>query len=412
MIRLCMQAFILSSMLLAVSAAPGCTIDLGLIVDVTQSIKKENIVTVKAGLAKLVQQFGVSEDGTHVSLETFDNKSTIHNYFKDTDHHNEEAVLNLIEHSIDKLSKPTRLDLALKKADEEMFTKATGDRAGVESVMVLFTDGRSHPSQTETDAYRISVENMRQRGVRVFVFGIGPDSRKEKHQEVLRLIAGDAVFFDQDYSNIDEAINNLTDLMCPCQNSTGMDLALLVERTRSLGKRNFLLLKGFVLKLVQALSIGPDQTHAGIILFSRRLRILNTFRNTNYHSNEALYNRIDSIRTELGRGASIDRALKAANTLLFTRKGGDRPDFPNTLILFTDGRTNKASRPYANTIRSLKAKNVKIIVVGIGDYQKFQGQLEEIAGDLVFNVQGFSKISTLLNSIMSEKCKNERPGWG
>lgn len=407
-----MQAFILSSVLLAVSAASGCTIDLGLIVDVTHSIKKENIVTVKAGLAKLVQRFGVSEDGTHVSLETFDNKSTIHNYFKDTDHHNEEAVLHLIEHSIDKLSKPTRLDLALKKADEEMFTKATGDRVGVESVMVLFTDGRSHPSQTETDAYRTSVENMKQRGVRVFVFGIGPDSRKKKHQEVLRLIAGDAVFFAQDYSNIDEAINKLTDLMCPCQNSTGMDLALLVDRTRSLKKRNFLLLKGFILELVQGLPIGPDQTLAGIILFARKPTVLNTFADTKYNSREALYNLVDRIDLKLGKRTFIDRALKAANTSLFTTKGGDRPNFPNTLILLTDGKTNKASEPFANIIPSLKAKNVKIIAVGIGKYKNFQGQLEEIAGDLVFNVQDFSKISTLFNGIMSEICKNERSGWG
>lgn len=139
-----------------------------------------------------------------------------------------------------------------------------------------------------------------------------------------------------------------------CQNSTGMDLALVVDRTHSLGKKNFLLLKGFVLELVQALPVGPDQTHAGIILFARNPRILNTFADTNYHSNEALYNRIDRIRTKLGRKTFIDRALKAANTSLFTREGGDRPDFPNTLILLTDGKTNNASQPYANIIRSLK----------------------------------------------------------
>ena len=139
-----------------------------------------------------------------------------------------------------------------------------------------------------------------------------------------------------------------------CQNSTGMDLALLVDRTRSLKKRNFLLLKGFILELVQGLPIGPDQTHAGIILFAREPTLLNTFADIRYHSSEALYNLVDRIDSRLGTRTFIDKALKAANTSLFTTKGGDRSYFPNTLILLTDGRTNRASEPYANIIPSLK----------------------------------------------------------
>ena len=135
----------------------SCTLDLGLVVDTTRSIKETNIPLLKKGLVDLVKQFTVAEDETHVSLETFDDESVIHNFFKDSDYYSEEAALALIDNSIDELSKPTRLDLALEKANEEMFTEESGDRPGVRSVMVLFTDGRSHPRLTDVEKYLADV---------------------------------------------------------------------------------------------------------------------------------------------------------------------------------------------------------------------------------------------------------------
>lgn len=114
----------------------------------------------KEALTTLVRQFNISEDGTHVSFETFAKTSTVHNYFNDTNYYTEKAILDLINSNIHKLTKPTRLDLALQKADKEMFTEKSGNRAGVKSVLVLFTDGRSHPN-TDVDLYRTSVANMK-----------------------------------------------------------------------------------------------------------------------------------------------------------------------------------------------------------------------------------------------------------
>ena len=128
--------------------------------DTTRSIKEENVPKLKEALLDLVQQFGVSEDGTHVSFETFARDSTVHNHFNDPNYYTEKAVLDLINSTISKLTKPTRLDYALQKADEEMFTAASGDRGGVSSVMVLFTDGRSHPN-TQVDQYLGDVQDLK-----------------------------------------------------------------------------------------------------------------------------------------------------------------------------------------------------------------------------------------------------------
>ena len=139
----------------------GCKLDLGFVVDTTKSIKEVNIPKLKRTLKLLVQQFDISEKRTHVSLETFDKTGTLHNKFRDSNYHSEGAVFTLIEDSINKLGKPTRLDHAIQTA-EEMFTKENGDRTGVPSVMVLFTDGKSHP-KTDVAKYMKDIKDIKVR---------------------------------------------------------------------------------------------------------------------------------------------------------------------------------------------------------------------------------------------------------
>ena len=140
----------------------GCKLDLGFVVDTTKSIKKVNIPKLKRTLKLLVQQFDVSEDGTHVSLGTFAKESTLHNEFSDSKYHSKEAFSTLIEESISKLRMPTRLDKAIQMADDEMFTEESGDRPGVLSVMVLLTDGKSHPD-TDVEQYMEDVKDIKVR---------------------------------------------------------------------------------------------------------------------------------------------------------------------------------------------------------------------------------------------------------
>ena len=148
-----------------ISGAPGgnssCKLDLVLVVDVTESIREEkNIPKVIEVLQLFVQQFHVSADGTHVSFATFADESTVHNSLNDTNYYTEDAVLALINSTINKLTRPTRLDNALKKADE---VQLNGHRKSVSTVVVLITDGRSHPRDTNFDALRDHVYRIKVR---------------------------------------------------------------------------------------------------------------------------------------------------------------------------------------------------------------------------------------------------------
>ena len=127
-------------------------------VDVTKSIGSDNLVIMKESLKHFVQKFIIAPPATHVSLESFADVSTLHNKFNEPAYHSEQAVLDLIDGSLTGLSSPTRLDRALFTAAEQMFTPSSGDRPGVQSVMVLMTDGKSHPS---TEDFSSAVNSLK-----------------------------------------------------------------------------------------------------------------------------------------------------------------------------------------------------------------------------------------------------------
>ena len=130
----------------------------------------------------------------------------------------------------------------------------------------------------------------------------------------------------------------------------------MVDKTRSIGVLNFMLLKGFLLQLIGAMHISPDTTHAGVITFSKEATLVSTLGDTNKYSNEAFHDHILGIPAILGKRTFIDKALNLTAQRFFTEREGDRPKFPNVLILFTDGRTNENSKPFSQIIPLLKVR--------------------------------------------------------
>ena len=144
--------------------------DLGLIVDTTKSIKEVNIPILQNALKHLIEEFDIGSDKTHVSLETFSNEATLHNKFSDEQYHNEAALLELITNSVNDLAQPTRLDKALVLSKDEMFAEENGLRSDAQTVVVLYTDGRSHPDTEDffLDIIALKVnKKKRQSGINV-----------------------------------------------------------------------------------------------------------------------------------------------------------------------------------------------------------------------------------------------------
>ena len=129
-------------------------------VDTTKSLRYDNVPVMKKALTLLVQKFDIAENKTHVSLETFNKNALVLNKFNDPNYWSANALIDLINTSIDKLKSPTRLDYALEEANGTMFTEANGDRPGDRNVLVVFTDGRSHES-TDFDKYSAYIKDLK-----------------------------------------------------------------------------------------------------------------------------------------------------------------------------------------------------------------------------------------------------------
>ena len=136
------------------------------------------------------------------------------------------------------------------------------------------------------------------------------------------------------------------------------DVGIIMDISKSVKLRNLPKLRAAVMKVVDEFDVSPDGTHVGIITFAQKANLLFNFAESTYHKPEAIRNRVSKVKN-LFADTRTDKALILANNRLFTAAGGDRPDKPNLLLVFTDGRpwpTSQKSgyKPFSETVPPLE----------------------------------------------------------
>ena len=149
-------------------------------------------------------------------------------------------------------------------------------------------------------------------------------------------------------------INEDLNIISEIPDCDGMDLVLIADKTKSIRKVNFRKMKKFLVRLVSDLDISENEAHVAVMTYNKKPTILNHLNDESSYNKEALLDLIENIPKKLGSPTRTDRALVAADKELFTEAGGDRPDNPDVLVLFTDGRTHKTSQSYDEIMPSLK----------------------------------------------------------
>ena len=129
-------------------AAPPCIagLDIGIVLDKSQSIDKKNLERVIEFLADLVRKFNPAPDGDHFGLITFDKVARLVFNFSDSGYYNLDSLKKKIESEPTEKAEDlgTRTDLALIMARDELFTEAGGDRQNNPNVMLVLTDGKPY----------------------------------------------------------------------------------------------------------------------------------------------------------------------------------------------------------------------------------------------------------------------------
>ena len=125
---------------------------MAIVLDKSKSVKASNLRKVMTFLGELVGKFHPTPDADHFRFITFHNKANLVFKFADSQYHDKTKLLNKFASEPIQLELQTRTDLALKIADNELFTKAGGDRPDNPNIMIVLTDGRpTHPDKKKYD---------------------------------------------------------------------------------------------------------------------------------------------------------------------------------------------------------------------------------------------------------------------
>ena len=118
----------------------------------------------------------------------------------------------------------------------------------------------------------------------------------------------------------------------------GLDIAILLDKSGSIGKKSFRSALDFLKKLVEKFHPSTDGDHFGLITFQTSVRTVFKFADSRYQSKHALKHKIDQQMGPTSGYTRTDLALETARDELFTVAGGDRPDKANVVLVLTDGR--------------------------------------------------------------------------
>ena len=186
-----------------------------------------------------------------------------------------------------------------------------------------------------------------------------------------------------------------------------MDVAIIMDRSGSVGKDNFEKAKEFVISLVHKLQISSHGTRIGIIPYHSDAQVAVKFADVAHQTPDAMTRLIKGIPYTSGM-TRTDVAIELANNQLFTVAGGQRSDKPNVLIVMTDGYTNPQSKPYKTVLAPLKVGRFLILVIPLlllSSSDLLQGSLEiccSVYGNLCnfFRKTVVSIRETLLSGIL------------
>ena len=148
-----------------------------------------------------------------------------------------------------------------------------------------------------------------------------------------------------------------------CSRDMPLDLLIVMDKTRSLSKPNFVKLKDFVTLFVDQFTVSEDETHMSIITYAGEPLVVNQLNEVKYHSNAAMKELVQSIPVKLNSPTRTDKAMEAGRDIVFTAQHGDRPGFQNVMVVLTDGGTKMPeSTPYEDITPGLDVSTITLRV--------------------------------------------------
>ena len=194
-------------------------------------------------------------------------------------------------------------------------------------------------------------------------------------------------------------------LSAPRRCASPLDIAFIIDGSKSMGFENYLKEKEYVKTMAAVLEISEAGSHAAVIVYSRDGVVEIDFRQGD--DLKRFNQKMDSLRF-YNQETRIDKALIVAESQLFNSRGGHRRQVPKVVVLLVDGRTTvaKDSVPLGRASQPLKDIGAKIFVVGVGNnFDKNEMAAVATSPNNIFAVGGFDELLPSIATIISKTCE-------
>ena len=201
----------LSNFYLGSFAVCKTKVDVGVIVDSSGSIRRDEYI----GMKKFVQAISVymgflPVNGSHVGVVVYSKDARVWTKFgQQANFRKLFRILGRMPHYRDL----TRIDLGLDVANTKLFTKEDGMREDAHKIAILFTDGEQ-TTENVNDLIPLKevASRLKDRGIVLFAVGIG---EKVKRSQLLEIASGEEyVIMMESFSALRESAKKIAALAC------------------------------------------------------------------------------------------------------------------------------------------------------------------------------------------------------
>ncbi|XP_052081658.1 collagen alpha-4(VI) chain-like isoform X13 [Mytilus californianus] len=424
-------------------------IDLAFVIDTSRSIPHDDFTRQIRFIEDIVRFLDVGPDATRVASVAFSN----HNFpeFGFNNFSRKQDVINAIKRIKHSRGDATRTYLALEYTHFNIYGRSNGERLDVPDVVIVLTDGKTNPGSYDTygdesgkQQTQIEAAIIKARPAFIFVIGVGslvdidelngmssnPDEEFTIQVSSFEVLNTDTVKRTL-LSRVCVAVGTTIPqpiLTTPSNNipdrpnryrycQTKVDLAFVVDTSRSIPHIDFTRQIRFIEDIVSFLDVGPDKTRVASVSFSNYN--FPEFGFNNLSRKQDVMNAIKGIKHSQGDATRTYLALEYTHLNIYGPGNGERPDVADVVIVLTDGKTNPGSYDtYGDESGKqqtqieaaiMKARPAFIFVIGVGslvDIDELNGISSNPDEEFTIQVSSFEALNTdtVKRTLLSRVC--------